>query len=40
MGKSKFTETQTVSSLNEAEADIAVNMVCRKHSIKSPTFYK
>lgn len=39
MKKSKFTETQIVSILKEADAGLKVIDVCRKHGISQPTFY-
>lgn len=40
MRSSRFSDTQIVSILNEAEAGLQVTEVCRKHGISSPTFYK
>lgn len=39
MKKSKFTETQIVSILKEADAGLKVSDVCRKHGISQPTYY-
>src|SRR6218665_2349331 len=39
MKKSKFTETQIVSILKEADAGLKVSEVCRKHGISQPTYY-
>jgi len=40
MKKSRFTETQIVSILNEVESGIKVNDVCRKYGISSSTYFK
>lgn len=39
MRKSKFTESQIVSILNEVESGMKVNEVCRRHGISSQTYY-
>ena len=40
MKKSRFTETQIVAVLNEADAGIAVKDIFRKHGIAPATYYK
>ena len=40
MKKSRFSETQIIKILKEAESGVAVKDVCRKHGISSPTYYK
>jgi putative transposase len=40
MKKSRFTETQIVSILTEADNGVAVKDVCRKHGISPATYYK
>ena len=39
MKKSKFTETQIVAILKEADAGMKVEALCRQHSISSATYY-
>jgi putative transposase len=38
MKKSKFTESQIVAILKEADAGMKVTDVCRKHGISQPTY--
>lgn len=40
MKRSKFTDSQIVSILNEADAGVAVVEVCRTHGISTSTYYK
>lgn len=40
MKQSRFSETQIVSILKEADVGLAVKDVCRKHGISQATYYK
>ena len=40
MKKSKFTDSQIIGVLKQAEAGVVVPALCREHGISSATFYK
>jgi putative transposase len=40
MKKSRFTDSQIMAILNQAEAGTPVPELCREHGISSATFYK
>ena len=40
MRTSKFTETQIVAILKEADAGMKIKDLCRKHGISDATYYK
>lgn len=40
MKKSRFTETQIMHVLKQAEVGVAVVELCRQHALSNATFYK
>jgi putative transposase len=40
MKKNKLSESQMFSMLNEVEAGMSVNDVCRKYGVANSTYYK
>ena len=40
MKKSKFTDSQIIAILNQAEAGTPVPDLCREHGVSNATFYK
>jgi putative transposase len=40
MKKGKLSESQIIAMLNEGEAGVPVNDLCRKYQISSATYYK
>ena len=40
MKKSKYTETQIVAILKQAESGAKVNDICREHGISNATYYQ
>jgi putative transposase len=40
MKKSKFTDSQVMAILKQAESGVKVQDVCREHNISTATFYK
>ena len=39
MKRSRFTESQIISILKEADAGLKVSDICRKHGISDATYY-
>lgn len=40
MKRKRFTETQIVKILNQAESGVAINDLCREHGFSRSAFYK